>query len=196
VNQSEGGTQGEITRLLVRWRSGEAEALNRLFPLVYDGLRDLARRQLRRGGRGQTLGTTALVHEAYLKLVDHTHVELRDRGHFFSLAARAMRQIIIDDARRRMAGKRGGGERRLSLDEAALSVGDAAAEMLAVDEALKRLEALDERMGRLVELRFFGGLSVEETAESLDVSPRTVKRDWQKARAFLYRELAGAADAR
>jgi len=196
VSQSPESAQGEITRLLVRWRSGEADALNRLFPLVYDALRDLARRQIRRAGSDGTLGTTALVHEAYLKLVDHTRANLRDRGHFFALAARAMRQILIDDARRHMAKKRGGPEKPLSLDEATPSVSVAAAQILAVDEALKRLEALDERMGRLVEMRFFGGLSVEEAAECLEISPRTVKRDWQKARAFLYRELAGDVDAR
>jgi RNA polymerase sigma factor (TIGR02999 family) len=135
------------------------------------------------------LSPTGLVHEAYLRLVGQAGMQLRDRRHFFALAARAMRQIVVDFARRRAADKRGGSARPLTLDERVLALPDRAAEIVALDDALGRLETLDPRLSRIVELRFFGGLSVEETAASLDVSPRTVKREWQKARAFLFAEL-------
>lgn len=177
-----------ITQLLVDWRAGQPDAFNRLLPLVYDELRVIARRQRRRSSSNETLNTTALVHEAYLKLVDHTRLRLNDRVHFFAVAARAMRQILVDHARRRVAQKRGGGH--------AVALGDAAAlnadcsNVLAIDLALSRLEAFDVRLGQLIELRVFGGLSVDEAADVLAVSPRTVKRDWQKARAFLARELS------
>lgn len=184
------GEQGEITQFLIRWRSGDPEALNRLFPLACRALRDLARRQLRGRPPDQTLRTTALVHEAYLKLVDQTRANVQDRRHFFALASKAMRQILVDHARRRGAVKRGAGRPGEALDEGEeIPTDPFATEVLEVDEALDPLNALDERLGRLVEMRFFGGLSVEETAEILEVSPRTVKRDWQKARAFLYNEL-------
>jgi RNA polymerase sigma factor (TIGR02999 family) len=179
----------DVTRLLISLREGRREALNDLFPLVYEELRAIARRRMPVGGE-QTLGTTALVHEAYLKLFDHTRLTVNDRSHFYALAARAMRQILIDHARRRGAAKRGGDLRRLDLDDATIAVEDRAGELLALDEALQRLARLDERMGQVVELRFFGGLSVDETAEVLGVDPRTVKRDWRKARAVLYQELA------
>jgi RNA polymerase sigma factor (TIGR02999 family) len=178
----------DITRLLISLREGRREALNDLFPLVYEELRAIARRRIPAGE--QTLGTTALVHEAYLKLFDHTRLTLNDRKHFYALAARAMRQILIDHARRRGAAKRGGNLRRLDLDDATIAVDDRAAELLALDDALQRLSKLDERMGQVVELRFFGGLSVDETADVLGVDSRTVKRDWRKARAVLYQELA------
>jgi RNA polymerase sigma factor (TIGR02999 family) len=182
----------EITRLLAGLQEGDPEALNALFPLVYADLRDLARRQLR-GARG-TLNTTAVVHEAYLRFAGNEGVTPKDRAHFFALAARAMRQIVIDHARRHLAKKRGGGAARTLLDDAHLAVESRAGELLDLHAALERMEALDARLGRVVELRFFAGLSVEETAEAMAVSAITVKRDWRKAKAFLYRELHGAPD--
>jgi RNA polymerase sigma factor (TIGR02999 family) len=182
-------SQGEFTRLLLLWRQGEPGTLDRLFPLVYEELRWLARRQLGRGVPGGTLNTTALVHEAYLKLVDQSRVQVQDRRHFFALTARAMRQIIVDSARRRSAGKRGGGAPEAVLDEHGVAAAERSGEVRAVEEALIRLEELDPRLGKVVEMRFFAGLSVEETAEALEISPRTVKREWQKARAFLYLEM-------
>jgi RNA polymerase sigma factor (TIGR02999 family) len=186
----EGTRPGDITRLLLSWRSGDEAAADQLFSLLYRELRALARRHLRRGRGDATLTTTVLVHEAYLKLVDGSRAGARDRGHFFALAARVMRQIVIDSARRKFAAKRGGHETRVPLDDNAGSTPSTVEEMVAVDGALKKLEALDPRMGKLVELRFFGGLSVEECAGILETSPRTVKRDWQKARAFLYHEIS------
>ena len=182
-------TPGEITLLLISWRGGDRGAFDRLFPLILGELRVLARRQLRRVGREQTLDTTALIHETYLKLVDQSRVAMQDRHHFFALAAKAMRHILVDEARRKGALKRGGAAKPVTLDDGVPAV-ERAAEVVAVDEALARLEEVDPRLGKIVELRFFGGLSVEETAATLDLSARTVKRDWQKARAFLYHELA------
>jgi RNA polymerase sigma factor (TIGR02999 family) len=179
---------GEITRLLISWRDGSNESVNELFSLVYRELRVLARRQLRRGG-GQTLDTTELVHEGYLKLVDQSRVSVQDRAHFFAVASRVMRHILVDHARRRSSLKRGGGETPLPLAEANVAAVSRPDELLAIDQALGRLESLDPRMVRLVEMRFFAGLSVEETAGALEISPRTVKREWVKARAFLHNEL-------
>ena len=179
----------EITRLLVDLRGGDRSALDRLFDLVYRDLHDRARRQLGRRTPGATLSTTVLVHETYLKLADAMHLELEDRRHFFAVAARAMRQIAVDHARRASAQKRGGGVWAVSLDDAgmAAAVHDRpAADLVALDRALEQLAELDERLARTVELRYFAGLSVEETAEVMGVSERTVKRDWHKARAFLY----------
>jgi RNA polymerase sigma factor (TIGR02999 family) len=184
------GPSGDVTALLVAWRQGEADAPRELFALVYEELRVLARAQVRRRGPEHSLGATGLVHEAYLKLVDRSRIEVRDRGHFFALAGKAMRQVLVDHARRRGAAKRGGAAVRETLDDDVAPVEMKAAELLALDEALTRLEGVDPRLGRLVEVRFFGGLSVEETGEALDLSPRTVKRDWAKARAFLRRELS------
>jgi RNA polymerase sigma factor (TIGR02999 family) len=181
----------EITRLLVSIREGDKHALNQLLPLVYRELHSMAHRTLGHGSGDATLNTTALVHEAYLKLHDRTALSLQDRKHFYSVAAMAMRQIVIDHARRRQAQKRGGEFRKVDLEAADLPIRDGSQEILALDEALLRLSKLDARMGRVVELRFFGGLSVEETAEVLDVDPRTVKRDWRKARAILYAALQG-----
>jgi RNA polymerase sigma factor (TIGR02999 family) len=183
---------GEITERLLALRAGDKDALNQLVPMVYDRLRAMAHARL--GGRrpGGTLDTTALVHEAYLKLVDQTQAEWRDRSHFFAVAATAMRQIVVDHARRHGARKRGGGVRPALLDDADAAVGARAEEIVALDQALSRLGALSERMVRMVELRFFAGLSVEETAEVLGLDARTVNRDWRAARALLYRELAGA----
>lgn len=183
----------EITELLVDLRSGDRAALDRLFDLVYQDLHLRAHRQL--GGRspGGTLDTTALVHETYLKLSDASQLELEDRRHFFAVAARAMRQIAVDHARRSLAQKRGGGAAMVTLDPSRLAADheDVPTDIVALDRALGELTALDERLARTVELRFFAGLSVEETAELLGVSERTVKRDWRKARAFLYDALQG-----
>ena len=184
---------GEITQLLVAARRGESAVIDRLLPLVYPELHAVAHRQLRHQRPGQTLNTTALVHEAYLKLVDQTRADYQDRGHFLAVAAVAMRHILVDYARRRAAKKRGGDEQQVTLDDARLGVDARAFEILALDQALTSLAHVDERLSRLVELRFFGGLSVEETALALKVSERTVKRDWRKARAFLYRALSAPA---
>lgn len=175
----------DITGLLVALRDGDQSVWEQLLPLVYQELRTAAHRQLRRMRPGETLGTTALVHETWLRLADHPALVLTDRRHFFAVSATAMRQIIVDNARRHQAEKRGGGRAAVSLDRAEVSAPDRAAEFLALDEALTRLAILSPRPARVVELRFFGGLSVEETAEVLDTSPRTVKREWQKARAWL-----------
>ena len=179
----------EITRLLAAWQDGDPAAAEGVFPLIYDQLRLLARRQLARGS-GNTLQTTAVVHEAYVKLVASPDLSFVDRGHFYAVVSKAMRQILVDHARRRAAHKRGGDLVRVELDEGKIAIEERAAEILIVDQALDRLEALDPRLVRVVEMRFFSGLSIAETAEVAGSSPATVKRDWQKARAFLYRELA------
>jgi len=173
-------------------RAAEAEGVDpveRLFPLIYDDLRAMAHRQLRREMPGNTLSTTALVHEAYLKMVDRTQVLSRGRAYFFAAAARAMRQILIDSARSRQRLKRGGGAEPVRGDDVTLAVDSFAVELLALDDALGRFSALNPRAARVIEYRFFGGMSVEETAASLGVSPRTVKGDWALARAWLYRAL-------
>ena len=176
-------------------RPGERPVLDRLFDRVYDELHALAHAQLASRGRSETLSTTALVHEAYLKLVGSPRTEFQDRRHFLALAARAMRQISVDHARRAQALKRGGAMVRVALDSGDLP-SDAApsdvGELIALDRALDHLERLSARLARIVELRFFAGLSVEDTAAVLDLSPRTVKRDWQKARALLLQEIRGA----
>jgi RNA polymerase sigma factor (TIGR02999 family) len=180
---------GDITNLLIDVRDGKRQAVDALLPLVYEHLRAVAHRRLL-AGRGAGLETTDLVHEAYLKLFDQTRLSVNDRSHFYAVAAMAMRQILVDQARRRTAHKRGGGAPHVELEAARVSVESRAEEILSLDEALRRLTTVDERLGRVVELRFFGGLSVEEVAEVLEVDPRTVKRDWRKARALLYRDLA------
>jgi len=181
---------GEITRYLKAWGDGDPEAIDRLFPLVYAELRRLARSRLR-GDRAGTLSSAALVHEAYLKLVDQTRADVRDRSHFFAIASKVMRRILVDRARRRGARKRGGGEAPIELEESRVAAAAPAPEVVAIDEALERLERVDPRLAQTVELRFFGGLSVEETAAALGISEATVKRDWSKARLFLYDEIAG-----
>src|SRR5919199_366543 len=180
---------GEVTKLLVDFAAGDREALDRLLPVVYDELRRIARRELRRERVDHTLTTTALVHEAYLTLVDQSRAQPGDRVRFFAVAATAMRRVLIEYARRRRAAKRGGGERPLSLDETAVAATDSAERLLALDDALTRLAALDPRQARVVECRYFGGLTEEETAEALGVTARTVRRDWVKAKGWLYREL-------
>ena len=179
---------GDITQLLEAWRRGDPEAQERLFPLVYSELRRLARRQLRRAGPDASLDTTELVHESYLRLVGGAGRGVHGRQHFFALAATAMRQVLIDFARRRAAGKRGSGRRLESLppvERVASLASDRAIELLAVDEALSQLQAAEPRLARVVELRVFGGLSVEETAMVLGLSEGTIKRDWSKARLML-----------
>lgn len=167
---------GEITRLLLDARQGPREELDRLFPLVYSELKAIAHRRLQAERADHTLNTTAVVHEAYLRLVDQTRVEWADEKHFFSVAAMAMRRVLVDHARKHLAAKRGGGRTAISLDPAELSVEDRAETLVAIDRALDRLARLDERLSRVVECRFFAGLSEEETARVLDVTPRTVRR--------------------
>lgn len=178
-----------ITHLLKEWNAGDPKALDRLTPLVYEELRHQAARYLRREAPGHTLQTTALIHEAYLRLVDAKNVDWQSRAHFFAIAANLMRRILVDHARRRDAHKRGGSQIRLPLDEAFGMVKEIDVDLLAIDDALQRLEKLDSQQARVVELRFFSGLTVEETAEALGVSPKTVKRDWSVARAWLRREI-------
>jgi RNA polymerase sigma factor (TIGR02999 family) len=172
-------------------REGDGDALDLLLPLVYAELRQIAHGQLAGKGQPLTLNTTAVVHEAYLKLMRSESAAPRDRGHFFAVAATAMRQIVIDHARARLAQKRGDGAQHQSLDDHEIAIDDRASELMDLDAALKRLEVMDARASKVVELRFFGGLTVEETAEALEIAPRTVKREWREARALLYRELRG-----
>ncbi|MEM0962731.1 MAG: ECF-type sigma factor [Bacteroidota bacterium] len=180
----------EITALLDAHSDGDAEALDQLLPLVYDELRRIAHRHLGRGRSSDTIHTTALVHEAYLKLANGSN-GASDRTHFFAVASTAMRHVLVDYARRRSAQKRGGGAYATTLDEGhALAVDARVDDVLALDEALTRLALLDQRLARVVEMRFFGGMDVDEVARALGVSDRTVKRDWRKARAVLQAELA------
>ncbi len=179
----------EVTQLLVEWGNGSRAALDKLMPLVYEELRRLARRHMRREREGHTLQTSALVNEAYLKMINEREMQWQNRAHFFAVAAQLMRMILIDHARARKVAKRGGGANQVPLDEALVVSDERAAELLALDDALKALEAVDERKSRIAELRFFGGLSVEETAEVLKISRATVMREWRMAKAWLYREL-------
>ena len=187
------GAASGVTALLRAAEAGDGEARDRLFALVYDELRRLARRQLHRAPARSTLNTTGLVHEAYLRLSADTHWSTRDRSHFFAMAARAMRNILVDQARRRSRQKRGGRQAPLSLDEEGLATPQPNAQLLALDAALSQLEADHPDLARVVEWRFFGGFSVEEIAATLEVSDRTVKRQWRAARAFLHSQLAGEA---
>ena len=180
---------GDITALLLAWRAGESSAEERLFPVVYEELCRIAHRQLSREPDGHTLDTGALVHEAYLRLIDQTRTVWADRSHFFAIAGEAMRRILVDHARRYLAEKRGGAPRRVSLDEDLLAE-ERAETFVAVDEALVELAAIDERLCRVVECRFFVGLTEEETAGVLGVTARTVRRDWTKAKGFLHLALA------
>ncbi len=179
----------EVTQLLRAHQEGESDAMERLVPLIYDHLRRLAHFELRRVKPGKTFDTTVLVHEAYLRLVDREGASYRDRGHFFAASAKAMRHILVDAARRRLAAKRGGGQEPTTLDEGLVAQDAHALNVLAVDEAMERLGALDERLCRVVECRFFAGLTEEETAEVIGVSARTVHRDWLRARGWLRRHL-------
>ncbi|HKY04067.1 MAG TPA: sigma-70 family RNA polymerase sigma factor [Blastocatellia bacterium] len=179
----------EVTRLLVAWGDGDRAALDKLIPLVYEELRRLANRYMRREKPGHTLQTSALVNEAYLRLIDQRDVRWQNRAHFFAVSAQLMRRILVDHARGHARVKRGGGAVRVSLDEAAVVSQQKAEEIVALDDALTLLAEFDPRKSRLVELRFFGGLSAEETAEVLAVSTRTVEREWRLVKAWLRREL-------
>jgi RNA polymerase sigma-70 factor, ECF subfamily len=182
----------DITNLLEAWSGGEEEALEKLMPLVYDQLHGMAKRYMSRQSSGHTLQTTALIHEAYLKLAGgRGEKRFANRAHFFAVASRAMRQILVDHARRHNSEKRAGAAARIvSLEDAAVISDERAAEIVALDDALENLFALEERKGRVVELRYFGGLSVEETAKVLKISPETVTRDWRFAKTWLLRELS------
>lgn len=183
--------QTDITELLIAHRDGDAAAFNRLMPLVYDDLRRIARAQLRRRGSSDTLDTTGLVHDAYLRLVDQSRASWRDRGHFFAVSAMALRQIAVDHARRRTRLKRGGEQQIVPLDDANEPASREAGRLIEIDEALRKLAAVDERLARVVECRYFAGFTEEETAEALGVSVRTAQREWFKARAWLRDELRG-----
>ena len=187
---------GEVTRLLQDWSVGNREALDKLLPLVYNELRRLAHSYLSHERPDHTLQTTALVHEAYVKLVDQRSVNWQNRAQFFAISAQAMRRILLDNARRHTAAKRGSGGQKLSLDEVATISGDAANEsLIALDLALQKLETIDPGQSKIVELRYFGGLTIEETAEVLKTSPSSVQREWRIARAWLYRTITGAPNS-
>jgi RNA polymerase sigma-70 factor (ECF subfamily) len=183
----------EVTRLLIDWSNGRREARERLLPIVYEELRRMAQRQMRQERTGHTLQATALVHEAYLKLVDQRRVSWRNRAHFFGVAAKMMRRILVDHARSHATEKRGGDWERLSLDEAPMIAVDAVVDLVGLDGALDRLAVLDEQQAKVVELRYFGGLTIDETAEVLHISPATVSREWTVAKAWLFGELTGKA---
>ena len=183
-------TNSNVTRLLVDWRNGNQDALNQLMPLVYDELHGLAKRYMGRERDGHTLQTNALVNEAYLRLVNQQGIDWQNRAHFFGIAAQVMRHLLVDHARSKQYAKRGGSSQQVTLNEGTALVDERPIEVLALNEALDRLTAIDPRKGRIVELRYFGGLSSEETAEVLRVSEITVKREWLKAKAWLFRELS------
>jgi RNA polymerase sigma factor (TIGR02999 family) len=182
-----------VTQALIGAASGDDAAAADLWDLTYEELRAIAQRYLYRERSDHTLSATALVHEAYLRLVDQTRIEYKDRAHFFAVASKVCRRILVDYARRRSAEKRGGARVKVTLDDAAAAIDAQSEELLALNEALDRLSLLNERLGRVVEMRYFGGLSEEETAEILGVTPRTVRRDWVKARGYLYEELYGGS---
>ena len=183
------GPDSGITQLLKQWRSGEQTALDQLLPLVYDELHRVAQRAIRQQPAGHTLQTTALINEAYLRMCNMPQIEWQDRAHFFAVAARVMRHLLVDHARAQVTAKRGGGAQRVDFDEAAIYASERSAELLALDDALNRLAAADDKKSRIVELRYFGGLTVEEVAEVLGIAVITVKREWAKARLWLYHEL-------
>jgi RNA polymerase sigma factor (TIGR02999 family) len=183
----------DVTQLLLDWGNGNQAALERLIPLVDRELHKLAHHYMRRENPGHTLRTTALVNEVYLKLIDQRHVHLRNRAHFFALSAQLMRRILVDHARARNYAKRRSPGQRVSFDEALAVSAERRADLVALDEALNKLNAIDERKSRVVELRFFGGLTVEETAEALQISPPTVMREWSMAKAWLYNCLNNEA---
>ncbi len=185
----------DVTELLLSWRQGDPAALGRLLPLVYDELRRVARRHLRRDSPGHALQATALVHEVYLRLVNVDRLTLNNRAHFLAVAATLMRQILVDHARRTRARKRGGGNTMVSVDDVSAVTQPSNVDVIALDQALDALSVLDVRQARVVELRFFAGLNADETAEALDVSRATVERDWALAKAWLYRRLVPLAPA-
>jgi RNA polymerase sigma factor (TIGR02999 family) len=180
----------EVTTLLMDWNNGQPEALEQLMPLVYDELRRIAGRYLRKERQDHTLQTTALVHEAYIRLIDQKQANWQNRAQFFGVAAQMMRRILVDHARGHTADKRGGGVAKLSLDEAIEIAEQREVDLIALDDALTTLAELDEQQCRVVELRYFGGLTVEEVAEVLKLSPATIKREWSMAKAWLHRELS------
>ena len=182
--------RGDITSVLIDHMAGDPKAFDRLVPMVYPQLRAMAKRQMRRMPANETLGTTGLIHEAYLKMVDHDHVQWNDRGHFFAVCARVMRQVVVDSARRQRAQKRGGDQARATYDESALATEAEAERILLVDEALNTLASRDETLVRIVECRFFAGLTEEETAETLGMSLRSAQRGWAKAKLHLKRHMA------
>jgi RNA polymerase sigma factor (TIGR02999 family) len=188
-------SQGDVTSILRAWSEGDRRALDRLTPIIYDELRRLARRYMRQERPGHSLQTTALVNEAYMRLIDYKRMQWQDRAHFFAVSAQLMRRILVDHARRHNL-KRGGAVPHVSLDDAAAVSSEVPTDLVALDDALNALAQLDPRKARVVEMRFFGGLSVEETAAVLNVSPITVMRDWSSAKAWLYRELTGGTDGR
>lgn len=188
------GSPEEVTLLLLAWSDGDQAALDKLVPLVYEELHRLAHRYIRRERPGNTLQTTALAHEAYLRLVDAKSVRWQNRAHFFAVAAQTMRRILVDLARARHNLKCGGGTRQVSLDEVLVASPERGTDMLALDEALERLAALNPRQSQVVELRYFGGLTDEEVGEVIKVSPRTVRSDWRLAKIWLYRELNRRVD--
>ena len=179
----------EVTELLLEWQQGNTGALSRLTPLVYDELRRIAHRYMQRERDGHTLQTTALVNEAYLRLAGDKKFEWQNRAHFFAVMAQVMRHVLIDHARRRHYGKRGADALQVPLEDATVMTMERASELIALDEALYELLKLDPRKARVVELRYFGGLSIEETADVLEISPMTVRRDWRAAKAWLYRAV-------
>jgi len=181
----------EVTQLLLAWSGGDEQALDRLVPLVYDELRRLAQSYMRRERADHTLQTTALIHEAYLRLIDANRVQWRNRAHFFGVASRLMRQILVTIARERGAQKRGGGAEQVSLDEGMMIDEGRDEDLVALDEALGELAQIDARKAQVVEMRFFGGLTEDEIAATLNVSTETVRRDWRLARSWLRRELSG-----
>jgi RNA polymerase sigma-70 factor (ECF subfamily) len=183
----------DVTQMLLAWSHGDQDALHQLVPLVYEELRRLARYYMSRERDGQTIQTTALVHEAYVKLIDTPHIRWRDRAHFFAVCAQLMRRVLVDCSRSRGYLKRGGALRRTSLHDTAAVLNTPSEDILAIDEALTALARIDPRKSRVVELRFFGGLNVKETAEALSVSPETVHRDWKLAKVWLLRELGGGS---
>jgi RNA polymerase sigma-70 factor (ECF subfamily) len=180
----------EVTQLLMDWSSGNQAALDRLIPMVDRELHRLAHHYMRRENAGHTLQTTALVNEVYLKLIDQKNVHWKNRAHFFALSAQLMRRILVDHARNRQYAKRGGGARRISFDEALVVSSERGTDLVALDDALNKLTSIDLRKAKVVELRFFGGLSVEETAEALQISAVTVMREWSMAKAWLYNSLS------
>ena len=186
---SETNPQGEVTRLLAEWSSGDQSALNKMMPLVYAELHRIAQRAWSQQSHNNTLQPTALINEAYLKLANAENVSFQDRCHFFAVACKAMRQILVNHAKSRLSDKRGGGVANVSLDDVQPVVHQEAAEIVALNEALEALHAVDPRKSMVVEMRYFGGLSIEETAEAMGVSVRTVIRDWRLARSWLIREM-------
>jgi RNA polymerase sigma factor (TIGR02999 family) len=186
-------TERPVTALLAQWRAGDAKAMEALIPLVYEELRALARHYLRRERPDHTLQSTALVHEAYMRLVGHAPPPLHNRAHFFGIAARLMREILVDHARAERTAKRGGGAYTLALSEVLNVPGRADVDLLLLDDALKELARFDERQSRIVELRYFTGLSIDETSAVMGISPATVSREWTTARAWLHREISGRA---